>query len=319
VKNLIEKAIEINNLTKIYNKHVVVDHINLTVMKGEIISLLGPNGAGKSTTINILTTILKPNEGTALLNNKDVTIDSSIIKSCIGVVPQEYVFYEDLTAEENLIFFGLMHGIPKSILKKDAKTILSKLGLNNRKDKTKNFSGGMKRRLNIAIALIMKPDIYFLDEPTAGLDPQSKYVVWESIKELKNRGKTVILCTHDMHEAEVLSDRVIIMNNGSIIAEGSSNELKRKYGEIYSLEIIFKEKENIYEFENRIKSLPYLKRTFIDSNNKINLFFDGGMIEFVKIIQDSLIGDIGDIESMTFRETTLEDVFLNLTGRRLKE
>jgi len=212
-----------------------------------------------------------------------------------------------------------MHGIPKSILKKDAKTILSKLGLNNRKDKTKNFSGGMKRRLNIAIALIMKPEIYFLDEPTAGLDPQSKYVVWESIKELKNRGKTVILCTHDMHEAEVLSDRVIIMNNGSIIAEGSSNELKRKYGEIYSLEIIFKEKENIYEFENRIKSLPYLKRTFIDSNNKINLFFDGGMIEFVKIIQDSLIGDIGDIESMTFRETTLEDVFLNLTGRRLKE
>ena len=316
---LIEKAVEINNLTKVYDNHVVVDHINLTVMKGEIISILGPNGAGKSTIINILTTILKPNEGTALLNNKDVTTESFLIKSYIGVVPQEYVFYEDLTAEENLIFFGLMHGISKRNLEEDAKDILAKLGLKDRKDKTKNFSGGMKRRLNIAIALIMKPEIFFLDEPSAGLDPQSKYSVWECIKEIKNQGKTVILCTHDMHEAELLSDRVVIMNNGSIIAVGTPNELKQKYGESYYLEIIFKRNINIKEFEKKIKSLLYLKRSFIDSDNKINLFFDGGLIEFVKILQNSLIDDIGDIESMTLRETTLEDVFLNLTGRRLKE
>ncbi|WP_455463205.1 ABC transporter ATP-binding protein, partial [Candidatus Hodarchaeum mangrovi] len=286
---------------------------------GEIISILGPNGAGKSTTINMLTTILKPTEGIALVNNKDVTIDYSFIKTYIGVVPQEYVFYEELTAEENLIFFGLMHGISKKTLKKDAEVILTKLGLIGRKDKTKNFSGGMKRRLNIAIALIMKPEIFFLDEPSAGLDPQSKRVVWECIKELKHQGKTVILCTHNMHEAEILSDRVIIMNNGSIIAEGSPYELKRKYGESYYVEITFKQKENIFEFEGRIKSLPYLKRTFVESNNKINLFFDGGLIKFVKILQYSLIDDIDDIESITFRETTLEDVFLKLTGRRLKE
>ena len=312
-------AIETSNLTKIYDNVVVVDHLDINVEKGELISILGPNGAGKTTLIKILTTILKPDEGVALIDGKDILKELLPIKSLIGTVPQDYVFYEELTAQENLVFFGTMHGFSKKELKFEADQILEKLGLGNRKDKTKNFSGGMKRRLNIAIAFIMQPDILFLDEPTAGLDPQAKHVVWDYIKELKEDGKTIVLTTHDMNEAEMLSDRVLIIDNGKIIAEGTPKTLKENYSEENILEVVFVHKEKAHEFKKSIEILDFLKQVFIEGENKVNIYFNGGIINFIKILQEELINDVTELESISLRQTTLEDVFLHLTGRRLRE
>ena len=316
---MIDLAIETSNLTKIYDNSIVVDHLDINVEKGELVSILGPNGAGKTTLIKILTTILKPDEGVALIDGKDILKEPLTIKSIIGTVPQEYVFYEELTSQENLVFFGTMHGFSKKELKFKADQILEKLGLGNRKDKTKNFSGGMKRRLNMAIAFVMQPDILFLDEPTAGLDPQAKHVVWDYIKELRENGKTIVLTTHDMNEAEMLSDRVLIIDNGKIIAEGTPKTLKGNYSDKNILEVVFVHKEKAHEFKKSVKILDFLKQVFIEGENKVNIYFNGGIINFIKILQEELINDVTEIESINLRQTTLEDVFLHLTGRRLRE
>lgn len=312
-------AIETNNLTKIYDNIVVVDHLEIVVKKGELVSILGPNGAGKTTLIKILTTVLKPDEGRAFINGKDVLKDTETIRSIIGTVPQDYVFYKELSAKENLVFFGSMHSFSKKQLEFEADQILEKLGLGNRKDKTKNFSGGMKRRLNIAIAFVMQPDILFLDEPTAGLDPQAKHIVWDYIKELKEDGKTIVLTTHDMNEAEMLSDRVLIIDNGKIIAGGTPKTLKENYSDENILEVAFVHKEKAHEFKKSIEILDFLKQVFIEGENKVNIYFNGGIINFIKILQEELINDITELESISLRQTTLEDVFLQLTGRRLRE
>ncbi len=316
---MIELAIETSNLTKIYDDIVVVDHLEVNVNRGELVSILGPNGAGKTTLIKMLTTILKPDEGTALIYGKDISNDTSTIKSMIGTVPQDYVFYEELTAHENLVFFGTMHGFSKNVLNLEAQKILEKLGLGNRKDKTKNFSGGMKRRLNIAIALVMKPDVLFLDEPTAGLDPQAKHVVWDYIKELRKDGKTIVLTTHDMYEAEKLSDRVLIIDSGTIIAEGTPETLKEEYSDKNILEVVFIQKEKVKGFKESIERLDFIKQVLIEGETKVNVYFDGGIINFIKILQEEVINDVTELESISLRQTTLEDVFLHLTGRRLRE
>lgn len=316
---MIDIAIKTHNLTKIYNNTIVVDHLEINVCRGELVSILGPNGAGKTTLIKMLTTILKPDEGTALISGIDILNDAKTVKTVISIVPQEYVFYEELTAKENLIFFGIMHGLQKRELILEADKILKTLGLGNRKDKTKNFSGGMKRRLNIAIALVMKPEILFLDEPTAGLDPQAKHKVWVQINKLKKAGKTIILTTHDMHEAEMLSDRVLIIDNGKIIAEGSPETLKEEYSEKNILEVVFMQKEKVFEFKQSIESFNFLKQVLIEDETKVNLYFNGGIVNFIKILQQKVINDVTELKSMNLRQTTLEDVFLHLTGRRLKE
>ncbi|MFX0185204.1 MAG: ABC transporter ATP-binding protein [Candidatus Hodarchaeota archaeon] len=316
---MMDLAIETSNLTKSYGDNVVVDHLEIAVNKGELVSILGPNGAGKTTLIKILTTILKPDEGVALINGKDILKDALTIKSIIGTVPQDYVFYEELTAKENLVFFGTMHGFSKKELNLKAGQILEKLGLGNRKDKAKNFSGGMKRRLNIAIAFVMQPDMLFLDEPTAGLDPQAKHIVWDYIKELKEDGKTIILTTHDMNEAEMLSDRVLIIDNGKIIAKGTPKSLKEKYSDENILEVVFVHEEKAREFKKSIELLDFLKQVFIEGEKKVNIYFNGGIFNFIKILQEEVVTDVTEFESMSLRQATLEDVFLHLTGRRLRE
>ena len=312
-------VIETQNLTKIYDGKAVVDHINFQVKKGELLSLLGPNGAGKSTTISMLTTVLRPDAGIALINKLDIQRDKMKIRDIIGVTPQDLVFYEELTTRDNLIFFGQMHGIPKKQLKSDAERILEKLGLAERRDRSRKFSGGMKRRLNIAINMIMNPQILFLDEPTAGLDPQARHVVWDYIQEVKNEGKTIILTTHDMHEAEVLSDRVIIMDNGKIIAEGTPDELKEKYSEKNILEIKFKDESKIVLLREILQNLDFVKDILEHEDKTISIYFDGGLLNFTQILNQGFITDVTDLESMSLRQNTLEDVFLKLTGRRLRD
>ncbi|MFX1353217.1 MAG: ABC transporter ATP-binding protein, partial [Promethearchaeota archaeon] len=183
--------IETENLTKFFNERIAVDNLNLRIHQGELLSLLGPNGAGKSTTIKMLTTILKPNNGTARINGYDIQKDKKEIRKLISIAPQELVLYEDLSGKENLLFFGKMHNIPKDKLKYESENVLSTLGLAKRNDKVKNFSGGMKRRLNFGVCAIMDTQILFLDEPTAGLDPQSRIIIWDIIKNMKKEGKTI--------------------------------------------------------------------------------------------------------------------------------
>ncbi|NVM53833.1 MAG: ABC transporter ATP-binding protein [Candidatus Helarchaeota archaeon] len=312
-------AIETKNLTKVYDGNTVVDHLSFQVKRGELLSLLGPNGAGKSTIINMLTTILKPDEGTAFINGHDIRKDKEKVRQIIGITPQELVFYDELNARENLIFFGLMHGIDKKKLKADAEEILEQLGLADRTDKTKNFSGGMKRRLNLAINIIMDPEIFFLDEPTAGLDPQARHVVWDYIEEVRKQGKTIVLTTHYMEEAELLSDRVIIIDRGEIIAEGTPEDLKEKYSEQNIMEVKFKDETNITELKEKLKDLEFVKDIIIGPDKEISVYFDGGIINFTKILNQDIISDVTELEMMRLRQNSLEDVFLKLTGRRLRD
>ena len=312
-------AVKTENLTKIYNKTIVVDHLNLQVNKGEILCLLGPNGAGKSTILKMLTTIVKPDEGTAYINGYNIIKERTQVKKSISFAPQELVFYEELSALENLVFFGIMQGKQRKQLFKEANVILDKLGLIERKDKVKNFSGGMKRRLNLAINLIMDTEILFLDEVTAGLDPQSQHSVWSLLGELRNNNKTIILTTHDMNEAETLSDRVLIIDEGKIIAEGTSESLKKKFCNENTLKIVSDQKLIGQEFITKIEELEFVKNIVDNNDGSISIFFAGGIKNLVKILHQEVYSDLGEIKELNLRQSTLEDVFLILAGRRLNQ
>jgi len=313
-----ETVIQVDQISKQFDKNLVLQNISLSVQKGELLGILGPNGSGKTTLIKILSTILKPDSGDAFINELDILKYPDKVKYTFSIVPQEYIFYEELTALENLLFFGTMHHRSIDDLKKDSLIILTKLGLNTRHDKVKNFSGGMKRRLNIAISLVMKTNILFLDEPTTGLDPGSKHATWDYFIELKKQGKTIILLTHDMYEAEFLCDRIIIIDKGIIIANGPPKELISNYSKNYSLELTFKNQKLMNQCLDNLHSVKYKKFIHIDEENKIIIYFAGGPTKFVKIIQNTQLVDLNYLTCVNLRQTTLEDVFLQLTGRRLE-
>jgi ABC-2 type transport system ATP-binding protein len=234
-----QQAITINNLTKKYDDKTAVDNLNLEVEKGELFGLLGPNGAGKTTTINILCGLVKPTSGSAQVCGYDVQKDTEKVKEQIGVCIQETAIYPYLTGKENLELFGNLHTMDKKTLQARRDMLLSKMGLaDDAKRKTSKYSGGMKRRLSLALALIHDPEIAFLDEPTVAMDPQSRHAVWDLIKELKDHGKTIILTTHYMEEAEDLCDRVGIIDRGKLIALGNPKELIAK-NNVKNLEEVF--------------------------------------------------------------------------------
>ncbi|PWI46872.1 hypothetical protein CEE45_14650 [Candidatus Heimdallarchaeota archaeon B3_Heim] len=207
----------------------------------------------------------------------------------------------------------------KKKLEREAKVILDRLGLIERTDRVKNFSGGMKRRLNLAINLIMDTEVLFLDEVTAGLDPQSQHTVWELLRELKNNHQTIILTTHDMNEAETLSDRVLILDEGKIIADGTSESLKERFCEENTLEIVSDQKMIIQELIKQIESLDFVKNIVNDNDLKISIFFAGGIKNLVKILHQEIYSDLGEIKELNLRQSTLEDVFLILARRRLNQ
>jgi ABC-2 type transport system ATP-binding protein len=221
-----EPAIETKELTKKYEDTVAVDCLNLQVGKGELFGLLGPNGAGKTTTISILCGLIKPTNGTAQIYGYDMQKDTQKIKELIGVCIQETAIYPYLSGKENLELFGNLYGMDKKAIRERSKLLLTKMGLiDDAKRVTAKYSGGMKRRLSLALALIHDPQIAFLDEPTVAMDPQSRHAVWDFIKDQKARGKTIVLTTHYMEEAEELCDRVGIIEHGKLIALGTPQEL----------------------------------------------------------------------------------------------
>ncbi len=225
-------AIEVQDLKKSFKEIKAVQGVSFEVRQGEIFSLLGPNGAGKTTTISMLSTLLHPDEGDAFILGHSVTKDSMAAKESLGVVPQEIALYEDLSARENLNFWGKMYGLRGSALKSRVDEVLETIGLSDRQnDRVSKFSGGMKRRVNIAVALLHRPQVLFMDEPTVGIDPQSRRHILDSVKALNRQGMTVLYTTHYMEEAEELSDRIAIMDNGKVIANGTQDELVKIVGQ----------------------------------------------------------------------------------------
>lgn len=214
-----KNAIQINNLFKRFVGVTAVDGLSLDIKEGEIFGLLGPNGAGKSTTINILSGILQPTSGSAFVGGYDITVDPDNVKRLIGVCPQHSAYYKYLTGRENIKLFGDLHGMPKALIKERSNHLIENIGLEEAADrKTNSYSGGMVRRINLAMALINDPEIAFLDEPTVSMDPQSRRATWGFIEEFRQSGKTVILTTHYIEEAEELADRVGIIDHGMLIA-----------------------------------------------------------------------------------------------------
>lgn len=228
-----ENIIEIKNLTKKFKDFTAVDNINFSVKKGEIFAFLGPNGAGKTTTIRMLTTLLDPSNGSIVVNGFDTKNHKADVRKSFGIVFQDPSLDNELTAFENLEFHGIMYDVPKKIRRERIDQLLKFVGLDDRKnDFVKNFSGGMKRRLEIARGLIHHPKILFLDEPTIGLDPQTRNHMWEYIKKLnKEEDMTVFLTTHYMEEAENIADTIAIIDLGKIISKGTAGELKKQTNE----------------------------------------------------------------------------------------
>ena len=306
-----EFAIQTFDLTRIFGTLVAVDGIELNIKKGELFALLGPNGAGKTTTINMLCCLLKPTGGTATVMGYDINKEPYKVKEIIGVSPQETVISERLNSRENINLIGRIHGINAGELKIRSQQLLETMGLSDRaKDQVRKFSGGMKRRLNIMMALIHNPKVLFLDEPTLGLDPQARRVIWEYIAQLKGE-RTILLTTHYMDEADFLADRIAIMDEGRIVALGTSRDLK--------ISMLGKHTMIIYAWNLTQKVISEMRSKYAEVE-----ITDGTMIitdkklDFREIV-DRLHSSGAIVRSAYIREPSLEDVFLNVTGKELRE
>ena len=228
---MMDAAIVIEGLTKRFEDVTALDGLSFEVEKGELFGLLGPNGAGKTTTINIICGLLEPTSGRAYVGGHDVQREPGKVRGLIGVCPQDTAVYPFLTGRENVELFGSLHALPGESLRKMTEGLLDKMSLTEDADRQAGkYSGGMRRRINLVMGLVHDPEIAFLDEPTVGMDPQSRRAVWDFIRELKGRGKTVILTTHYMEEAEELCDRVGIIDHGRLIALGPPGELMEEHG-----------------------------------------------------------------------------------------
>ena len=314
--------IEIKDIKKSFKEINAVDGLSLKIRKGELFSILGPNGAGKTTLARMLTTVLTPTSGDALIKDFSILRNKDDIVKIIGVCPQDITIYDILRAEENVEFVAGMHGMSQKDTKEKTKKILEEFGIAGRRDWSKHFSGGMQRRLNLAMALVFDPEVLFLDEPTAGLDPQARRLVWDYIRDLKNKETTIILMTHDMVEAELLSDRIAIIDHGKIIAQGTPTELKEKYGSDNTLEISFLEQEHLEQVKEKIRKISFItnwKEIEKNGSKTLVISFHGGLKNFINIIQLGFTENIENVEDLRFRQNSLEDVFLNITGRRLRD
>jgi len=232
-------SIELQDLTKRFEDKTAVDRLTLKINEGELFGLLGPNGAGKTVTIKTLCGILKPTSGAATVNGFDATKDADKVREIIGLCPQEPAYYSYLTGRENIEIFGTFHGVPTKQLRERTTQLIEAVGLGDDADRrTGKYSGGMVRRVSLAMALIHDPAVAFLDEPTVAMDPQSRHATWDIIRDLKKRGKTVVLTSHYIEEVEALADRVGVIDNGKLIALGTPTELKQRHGAA-SLEDVF--------------------------------------------------------------------------------
>ncbi len=305
--------IQVNNLSKSFDEIQAVNNISFTIKKGEIFGLLGPNGAGKSTTINMLSTILQSDSGSILIDGIDIKADPKACKKLIGVVPQEISLYEELSAYDNLLFWGNLYGIPSKKLKENINSILGLIGLSNRKkDLIKTYSGGMKRRINIAVAILHQPKVLFMDEPTVGIDPQSRNHIFEVIETLNAQGMTIIYTTHYMEEVERLCKRIAIIDSGNIIAQGTQTELQEIANVKETIELGF-ESLSQKEVQNFKAKTNY---EVVQIDRKMQITSTIKNIPAIITICNELKLDVQDLN---IKKANLEAIFLSLTGKQLRD
>ena len=311
-----EDVIKVEGLTKIFNHSLVaVDHINFSVKQGEIFGFLGPNGAGKTTTINMLITILKPTEGKATILGSDIANESNEVRSSIGLVPQEYTADDDLTGYENILLCADLYGIPRETSKKRASDLLQLVELTEFKDKrVQTFSGGMRRRLELACGLINRPKVLFLDEPTLGLDVQTRAATWNYIKTLKKEyGMTLFMTTHYLEEADSLCDRIAIIDHGKIIVVGTPTELKDSLGgDIITLSI-----GKDVDITDLIRGIVHVKEVKKD-NGSYMIKSESGEVTAPLIIE-ALRKANHVVTRLSLTKPTLNEVYLEYTGRSMRD
>lgn len=312
MKNIIETS----NITKKFGNLTAVNEVNLQVKEGEIFGFLGPNGAGKTTTISMLTTLMKPTSGSAMVAGYDIVKDASYVRSAIGVVPQSFSLFPELTAEENLAYIGKLYGMKDSVIKERTVSLLRTVALYEHKSRISGaFSGGMKQRLSVAASIMSNPKVLFMDEPTTGLDPQSRIAIRELTRNLNKSGITILYTTHDMEEADKLCDRIAIMDKGSIIALGTSDEIKRtmKAGHLVEVELEYPSKEIISE----LKKMHYV--TSVHQNDRfLNIKVNQKEGIFFKL-SDFFSRKRQKVLEIRIKEYSLEDVFINLTKKDLRD
>ncbi len=305
-------AIEVKNLTKSYGSNDVLRGIDFRVEQGSMLALLGPNGAGKTTTIRILSTLLKLDSGTVTISGYDVVKQPEKVRSVIGLTGQSAAIDELLTGRENLIMMGRLYRLTSSSAKSRAHELLEEFDLLDAADRpTKTYSGGMSRRLDLAVSLIATPPIIFLDEPTTGLDPRSRLAMWDIIKSLMASGTTILLTTQYLEEADQLADQIIVIDGGKVIANGTSSQLKSKVGKD-RLELIFNNAESL------ASAITILGKLVASSDDKA-LSLSLPLIDInidVKEVLDKLYKAKLSIVSMEVHKPTLDDVFLSLTGKQ---
>ena len=307
--------LEVSNLTKNYENVQALKGISFSINENEFYGLLGPNGAGKTTTINIISTVLQPDSGSVIISGHDLKKDPINAKKTIGVVPQEIALYNELSAYENLLFWGGLYKLPASVLKTKIDESLNLMGLVERKnDRIKTYSGGMKRRINIASALLHSPKILFMDEPTVGIDPQSRNLIFEVLEELHKNGMTIVYTTHYMEEAERLCDRIGIIDHGEIIAQGTLDELRNTTNADESIVIHFE--ESINDKAEKLRKL--FNNILTIDENSIAISSKNSGKELPQILMQINHAGIG-IHQVEINKVNLETIFLNLTGRKLRD
>ncbi|MFC4402634.1 ABC transporter ATP-binding protein [Gracilibacillus xinjiangensis] len=309
--------LETEALRKVYKKQVAVDDVSLYLKQGESVGLLGPNGAGKSTFISMIATLMKPTSGIVTWNGQDVIKNPNIIRPTLGVVPQEIALYKELSAYENVKFFGKIYRLKGKQLEQRIQEVLKLVGLEDRqKELVKNYSGGMQRRINIAVALLHNPDIIIMDEPTVGIDPQSRHYILEMVKTLnEEQGMTVLYTSHYMEEVERLCDRIYIMDHGKVIATGTKDELTS----ILSSEetIHLETDQSSITFEEALKEQSSVLKV-TEWEKGLKLIVPKNSRKLADIFQLAEQQQIS-INSVNIEVPSLEDVFLHLTGRRLRD
>jgi ABC-2 type transport system ATP-binding protein len=309
-------VLEIKQLTKKFGDFVAVDNISMSVKEGEIFGFLGANGAGKSTAINMIASLLRVTKGEIEVLGKNIAKHSKFAKMNIGIVPQEMAIYEEMTAYENVYFFAGLYGLRGAELKERVNEALAFVGLGDKhKSYPKNFSGGMKRRLNIACAIAHRPKLLIMDEPTVGIDPQSRNYILGSVKKLNEMGCTIIYTSHYMEEVEEICTRIAIIDHGKIIAEGTKGQLKAIITTQKNIGIEVRSAENLDR--NKLEGITGVNRVEVE-DRIIKITSDSEVNNLNRIIQQLMADDI-EIRSVEENEPSLEMVFLTLTGRSLRD
>lgn len=309
--------LETDQLTKKFKDTIAVDEVSLVLRQGESVGLLGPNGAGKSTAIAMISTLMKPSSGDVRLNGKSVLKKPAEMRRVLGVVPQKIALYEELSAYENLKFFGRLYGLSGNKLEQRIDYVLELVGLTDRKKElVKNYSGGMQRRVNLAAAMMHEPEILIMDEPTVGIDPQSRNHLLETIRKLnRDEGMTVLYTSHYMEEVEKLCDRVYIMDHGKVIAEGTKEELKAILSDRETVLIEFD--QNYPELFTKLSGMEGVQHSTVEERSVKLIIPKGTRLLAALFHEAERYG--AQVVNVNVQTPTLEDVFLRLTGRKLRD